>query len=123
MVELRPSLPPLSQIIALAIESEARASLEINEQHGPLPVRTASGLAGCAYELVGYTRPYYPIERRRYVMVADARFAYAATYVASPELYAQHLGKLTEVVESLRSVTASPTRAPAASSPFSYYAD
>src|SRR6266581_7086032 len=68
LVPRQPNVPPSEKLIEEAIFYEAREHFEVEDQKGPSSVKSASGLTGVSYEVVGYPRPAFPRERRVYVM-------------------------------------------------------
>lgn len=102
IVPRAPQMPAPAQLIAMALEAEAKVSFTITEQRPATAVETTTGLAGVACEVTGHARPDRPMERRIYVLYADDRFLYGINYLASPDAYDDHVATFWAVAASIR---------------------
>jgi hypothetical protein len=102
LVPRQPNIPPPEKLIEEAIFYEAREHFEVQEQKGPTTVKSAAGLAGVSFDVVGYPRPAFPRERRVYVMYADALCYYGVSYVAAEDAFAKHEKLFWAVAKSVR---------------------
>jgi hypothetical protein len=96
------STPPPAELVEAALFAEQRARLELTEQKGPAKLKAASGLEGISFEVAGFVRPMAPIEKRIYVMYADALCYYAVSYLAWEQTFARHVDAFWAMARSVR---------------------
>jgi hypothetical protein len=94
--------PPPEELIEGALFAEQRTRLELTERKGPTRIKAASGLEGVALEITGFVRPAAPVERRIYVMFADALCGYAVSYLAWQPTFARHVDAFWATAKSVR---------------------
>jgi hypothetical protein len=102
LVPRQPLLPPPDQVIEEAIFAEERQRFEIITKKGPFSEKTASGLTGVSFEVLGYPRPRWPREKRLYVMYADEICYYAVSYLAREASFSTHVETFWVAARSLR---------------------
>jgi hypothetical protein len=120
LVPRQPNIPPPEKLIEEAIFYESREHFEVEEQKGPSSIKSASGLAGVSYEVVGYPRPAFPRERRLYVMYADALCYYGVSYLAQEDAFGKYDKLFWTVAKSVKPFQGAVV-APEVGSPFGQY--
>lgn len=129
-----PGLPPPEQMLGQALDVEAAADEDGDDEAGGFqvsdrgavePFETAGGLRGLRLVVRGQRRGEPP-ERRVYLLLTDEVCHYGVSYVAREEVFEQHLPAFVEAARSLRPFAghalAPPAVAPAAS-PMGNYED
>jgi hypothetical protein len=102
LVARLPTTPPPEELVENAIFAEQRLRLEVSAQKGPTKAKAASGLEGISLEITAFVRPAAPIERRVYVMYADALCYYAVSYLAWEATFERHVEAFWATARSVR---------------------
>src|SRR5690606_32696977 len=110
-------LPSPAQLIAQTLDAEAEVNQVTIEERGvATELITDSGLEGVSVS--ARVRGRTGVERRIYVLVADARFFYGVSYLAAEDVFADHEAAFWAVARSIR-----PFDKPVDPTPFAHYGD
>lgn len=102
LVARHKGLPPMDQLIVMALEAEQMLRFQLTDRVGPTTTATTTGLQGCFYEVRGTLQPAATVERRIYVMYADALCYYGIHYLAAAASYERHLKSFWDAARSLK---------------------
>jgi hypothetical protein len=98
-----PAMPPPAELVAQAIDAEARLRLDILERSAPAVAPSDHGLAGTAVVVRGRERDGGAEQGRIYVVYADDRFLYGVSYMAfGRQVYDEHVATFWRVARSIR---------------------
>lgn len=102
LVARHAGLPSPERLIAMAIEAEAAQRIRLTDFREPVPFFADTGLSGLGVEIGCIVPATGARERRLYIMLSDELCYYGLNYMATPEVFLEHLALALATARSIR---------------------